>query len=188
MPRMLARPRRGDAGSADVWLVIRKAAHWLERHGQDSIAAAGLVLSDFAVLKLLLFSGPLPVNVIGAKVLLTSGSITSSVDRLEAQGFVKRAPHPTDRRAALVSLTRAGANKIRPISRAHAQRMAELIAVLTPAQQRELARLMKTRQARHEPAAGRSAEGERQALRHGGPRETASVAGMSYFLPPEMGE
>ena len=139
---MLARPRRGDAGSADVWLVIRKAAHWLERHGQDSIAAAGLVLSDFAVLKLLLFSGPLPVNVIGAKVLLTSGSITSSVDRLEAQGFVKRAPHPTDRRAALVSLTRAGANKIRPISRAHAQRMAELIVVLTPAQ-RELARLMK---------------------------------------------
>ena len=142
MPRMLARPRRGDAGSADVWLVIRKAAHWLERHGQGSIAAAGLVLSDFAVLKLLLFSGPLPVNVIGAKVLLTSGSITSSVDRLEAQGFVKRAPHPTDRRAALVSLTRAGANKIRPISRAHAQRMAELIVVLTPAQ-RELARLMK---------------------------------------------
>ena len=88
-------------------------------------------------------NGASTLNPEASTIFWTSGSITSSVDRLEAQGFVKRAPHPTDRRAALVSLTRAGANKIRPISRAHAQRMAELIAVLTPAQQRELARLMK---------------------------------------------
>src|SRR3982751_6670090 len=128
MPRMLARPRRGDAGSADVWLVIRKAAHWLERHGQDSIAAAGLVLSDFAVLKLLLFSGPLPVNVIGAKVLLTSGSITSSIDRLLERGLVKRNQHPTDGRTFLVALTPRGRDKIGLASKEHAKRMAHVVS------------------------------------------------------------
>jgi MarR family 2-MHQ and catechol resistance regulon transcriptional repressor len=140
---MATREHTGNPANADVWLVIRKAAYWLERHALDSVAATGLALSDFAVLKVLLFSGPLPVNVIGAKVLLTSGSITTSVDRLESQGFVRRSQHPTDRRAALVSLTRAGARKIHPASLKHAERMAQLVAVLTPAQQHELVRLIK---------------------------------------------
>lgn len=128
---------------ADTWLVIRKAFHWLERDGLDSIAATGLGLSDFAVLKLLLFSGPLPVNVIGAKVLLTSGSITTSIDRLETRGFVKRSRHPTDGRTFLVALTPQGRDKIGPASREHARRMARIVGVLTPEEQHELVRLMK---------------------------------------------
>jgi len=129
--------------SADVWLVMRKASYWVQQHALDSVAATGLGLTDFAVLKALLFTGPLPVNVIGAKVLLTSGSITSTVDRLEAQGLVKRGNHPTDRRAYLVSLTAAGRRKIRPASLKHARKMAEVVRTLKPAEQRELVRLMK---------------------------------------------
>ncbi len=128
---------------ADTWLVIRKAFHWLERQGLDSIAATGLGLGDFAVLKLLLFSGPLPINVIGSKVLLTSGAITSSIDRLELRGLVKRNRHPTDGRAFLVALTARGRDKIGPASREHAKRMTHLVSVLTPSEQRELVRLMK---------------------------------------------
>ena len=128
---------------ADTWLVVRKASHWLERHGRDSVAATGLGLGDFAVLKLLLFSGPLPVNVIGAKVLLTSGSITTSIDRLEARGLVKRTRHPTDGRTFLVALTPQGRDKIGPASREHARRMARVVSVLTPEEQHELVRLMK---------------------------------------------
>jgi MarR family transcriptional regulator, 2-MHQ and catechol-resistance regulon repressor len=129
--------------TADVWLVIRKAAYWIHQHAQDSVAATHLGLTDFAVLKVLLFTGPLPINVIGSKVLLTSGSITATVDRLAAQGLVKRTNHPTDRRAYLVSLTPAGRKKIGPASLKHAKKMAEVVSVLTPAEQRELVRLMK---------------------------------------------
>jgi MarR family 2-MHQ and catechol resistance regulon transcriptional repressor len=128
---------------AHTWLVIRKASYWLQRHGLDSVAATNLGTGDFAVLKLLLFSGPLPVNVIGAKVLLTSGSITSSIDRLERRGFVKRRRHPKDARMSLVALTPRGRDKIVPAAKDHAKRMAHLVAVLTPAEQRELVRLMK---------------------------------------------
>jgi DNA-binding MarR family transcriptional regulator len=35
-------------------------------------------------------------------------SVTSAVDRLEAQGFVERLPHPSDRRAVLASITDLG--------------------------------------------------------------------------------
>jgi len=129
--------------SANVWLVIRKAAYWIEQHALRSVTSTGLGLTDFAVLKALLFTGPLPVNVIGAKVLLTSGSITSAVDRLAAQGLVERQAHPTDRRASLVGLTRAGEDLIRPASRRHARTMAALISALTDAEQRELVRLTK---------------------------------------------
>jgi MarR family 2-MHQ and catechol resistance regulon transcriptional repressor len=131
-------PRR-----ADVWLVIRKAAYWIHQHAQDSVAATRLGLTDFAVLKVLLFTGPLPVNVIGSKVLLTSGSITATLDRLAAQGLVKRTNHPTDRRAYLVNLTPAGRKKIGPASLKHAKKMAEVVSVLTPTEQQELVRLMK---------------------------------------------
>ena len=129
--------------SANVWLVIRKAAYWIELHALRSIASTGLGLTDFAVLKALLFTGPLPVNVIGTKVLLTSGSITSAVDRLEAQGLVERRAHPTDRRTSLVGLTKSGKALIKPASKTHARTMAALVSTLTDEEQHQLVRLTK---------------------------------------------
>jgi DNA-binding MarR family transcriptional regulator len=34
--------------------------------------------------------------------------VTNIVDRLQADGFVRRIPHPTDRRATLVEITETG--------------------------------------------------------------------------------
>ena len=65
-----------------VWLVLFKAAHAVERNAKGSIAELGLGLSDFAVLELLLHKGPQPVNRIGRKVLLSSGSISAANDAL----------------------------------------------------------------------------------------------------------
>ena len=48
---------------------------------------------------------PLPPKVIGERLLLTSGSITSLLDTLERRGFVRREPHPDDRRKLLVHIT-----------------------------------------------------------------------------------
>jgi DNA-binding MarR family transcriptional regulator len=44
----------------------------------------------------------------GALLQVHPTSVTSAVDRLEAQGFVERLPHPTDRRAVLASITATG--------------------------------------------------------------------------------
>ena len=70
----------------------------------------GLTFARYEVLMLLRFSraGSLPVGKIGERLQVHPASVTNAVDRLEAQGFVRRAPHPTDRRTTLVELTDAG--------------------------------------------------------------------------------
>src|SRR5580693_10516638 len=91
-----------------VWLVLWKAAHAIEQNAMRSVSALGLGSSDFAVLEVLLHKGSQPVNVIGKKVLLTSGSITAAVDRLESRKLVRRTANLTDGRGRIVQLTKAG--------------------------------------------------------------------------------
>src|SRR5258705_2195269 len=81
-----------------VFLVLWKAARAVQAYAEKSILELEMCGSDFAVLEALLHKGPLPINEIGRKVLLTSGSITVAVDRLESKGFVERRAHGTDRR------------------------------------------------------------------------------------------
>ncbi len=100
-------------------------------------------MSDFAVLEMLLHKGPQAVNVIGKKVLLTSGSMTTAIDRLESRKLVRRTPHPEDQRARLVELTEKGAKIIACAFRQHARDMERTIAVLTPAERLELIKLLK---------------------------------------------
>ena len=69
-----------------VFLVLWKAARAVEAYAEKSVVELELCGSDFAVLEALLHKGSLPVNEIGKKVLLTSGSITVAVDRLEEIG------------------------------------------------------------------------------------------------------
>ena len=97
-----------DGGGVHVWLVLWKAAQAVETYAKRSIAGLELCGSDFAVLEALLHKGALPVNEIGRKVLLTSGSITVAVDRLEVKGLVERRASADDRRARIVHLTKEG--------------------------------------------------------------------------------
>ena len=126
-----------------VWLVFSKAAHAVERNARNSVAALGLGLSDFAVLEVLLHKGAQAVNVIGKKVLLTSGSIITAVDRLESRKLVHRTPDPQDQRARLVQLTAEGRRIIKEAFRRHSRDMEEIIAVLNLSERLELTRLLK---------------------------------------------
>src|SRR6516162_10107207 len=91
-----------------LWLVLLKAYASTRAHADNHIHSLGVGFSDFAVLEVLLHKGPLPVNTIGELVRLTSGSITTAIDRLVAKGLVSRCVHDIDRRARVVSLTDAG--------------------------------------------------------------------------------
>src|SRR5213596_3660134 len=97
-----------DVSWTHVWLVMMKAHRTLERVATRSIQSAEVGLSDFAVLEMLLHKGPQPVNEIGRRIELTSGAITTAVDRLESRGLVTREAHETDRRARIVRLTARG--------------------------------------------------------------------------------
>ena len=70
----------------------------------------GLTFSRYEVLVLLHFSrnGSLPLGKMGDRLMLHQASITNLVDRLEDQGYLRRVPHPTDRRTTLAELTDEG--------------------------------------------------------------------------------
>ena len=133
----------GREEATHVWLVLWKAAHAMEQNAMRSVSALGLGSSDFAVLEVLLHKGPQPVNVIGKKVLLTSGSITAAVDRLESRKLVRRTADLTDGRARIVQLTKAGRRLIERAFQKHAMDMEEAMAVLRSGERIELVRLLK---------------------------------------------
>lgn len=135
-----------------VWLLLWKATRALETHANASLQGLGMCPGDFAVLEALLHKGPLPVNAIGKKVLLTSGSMTAAVDRLEQRGLVERHSDPDDRRARVVHLTAGGRKLIRKLFGIHERDMERVVSVLNTREKEELSGLLRK--------LGRSAEKE----------------------------
>jgi MarR family 2-MHQ and catechol resistance regulon transcriptional repressor len=120
-----------------------KAYRALAQFEARSIASSGLGISDFAVLEILLHKGPLPVNTIGRNVMLTSGSISAAVDRLEKKQFLARQACPKDRRVTHVALTAAGRTLIRQVFKTHASQLETVFEPLPTDERAALAALLK---------------------------------------------
>jgi MarR family transcriptional regulator, 2-MHQ and catechol-resistance regulon repressor len=131
-----------ESGS-HIRLVLGRAAKAIERVDQASVAGLGLNLSDFAILEALLHKGPLPINCIGEKVLLTSGSMTAAAKRLMERGFIKRVRDATDGRCFLLHLTAHGRRRIEAAYAVHAQNLERTAEILNPAERSDLVRLLK---------------------------------------------
>lgn len=137
-------PSASPIAPEHLYLLFWKSFRAVEEHDRRSICALGFpALTDFAVLEVLRAKGPLPVNTIGRRVMLTSGSITTAVDRAEQRGLVKRVPCPEDRRIIHVHLTPAGRRTIDAALKVHFRRLAEAFAVLTPEEQETFANLLR---------------------------------------------
>ncbi len=126
-----------------MWLVVLKAHRALQKVAIQSIESLGVGLSDFGVMELLLHKGPQPVNEIGRRIELTSGAITTAVDRLESRGLVARGAHPTDRRARIVRLTPEGQEQAAKLFGGHKGAMDLVANRLSKAERVELIELLK---------------------------------------------
>ena len=86
----------------------------------------GLSISEIAALEYLMQSGELTPRQLGARLAMTSGSVTALVDRLERIDYVQRIPHPTDRRSLLIRPTGPGIESVRQKQEALASEMLAL--------------------------------------------------------------
>jgi DNA-binding MarR family transcriptional regulator len=70
----------------------------------------GLSHARLEVLMVLLArpDGRLPLGKLGRRLQVYPGAVTSAIDRLEADGMVRRAQHPTDGRGILAMITQRG--------------------------------------------------------------------------------
>jgi MarR family 2-MHQ and catechol resistance regulon transcriptional repressor len=132
-----------DSSGTHLWLVLAKAHRTLRAHAERSLEGIDMCLSDFAILELLLNRGPQPVNTIGQRIQLTSGSVTTAVDRLEERGLVVRSSDAADRRSRIVSLTSDGSKCIGEIFGLHRDAMDSAAGGLTKGERTTLIQLVK---------------------------------------------
>ena len=97
------------AGMAAVTSVMRVQQILLGRV-EEVLRPHDLTFARYELLMLLSFTrtGSLPLSRIGARLQVHPTSVTNAVDRCEAQGLVRRVPHPSDRRTTLAEVTPAG--------------------------------------------------------------------------------
>jgi len=94
-------------GMAAVVSVMRAEQIFLRR-ATDTLRPLGLTFARYQVLGMLRWAGPLTLGSVGHGLLLTPGTVTSAIDRLENAGLCRRLSHPTDARATLVETTAKG--------------------------------------------------------------------------------
>src|SRR5712664_3151351 len=139
----VATRKSADVSGTHLWPVLMKAHRTLQRLATRSIEASDICLSDFAVMEMLLHKGPQPVNEIGRRSELTSGAITTAVDRLESRGLVTREAHQSDRRARIVRLTARGKEQAVKVFAGHKTAMDLAASGLSKTERAMLIQLLK---------------------------------------------
>lgn len=76
-------------------------------------------------------------------LLVSNGNATTVVDRLEADGLVRRTPSETDRRTVFVALTAAGLQQFEVLAAGHEAEVARMFAGLSEADLEALTEILK---------------------------------------------
>jgi DNA-binding MarR family transcriptional regulator len=101
----------GDASAGVAMVTSVMRVHQVLMARIDRVLAPlKLSFARYEVLMLLLFSrrGSLPLGKVGARLQVHPASVTNVVNRLEADGLLRRVPHPSDRRTTLAEITPEG--------------------------------------------------------------------------------
>jgi DNA-binding MarR family transcriptional regulator len=104
-----------DVKPLQVLSRVSRLARHLDRARRTAFADHGLEPWEFDVLAALRRQGPpyeLSPGALLRTTLVTSGTMTNRVDRLEQAGLVRRRPDPEDKRGVLVTLTPAGQTRV----------------------------------------------------------------------------
>ncbi|MEC1262379.1 MarR family transcriptional regulator [Bacillus swezeyi] len=117
--------------SLKLFIVLSRAYRSINDHMNKHIHKHGLNPTEFAVLELLYHKGDQPLQQIGDKILLASGSITYVVDKLEQKQLIIRRACTTDRRVTYAQITDKGVKLLEQIFPGHAEELHQMISVLS---------------------------------------------------------
>jgi DNA-binding MarR family transcriptional regulator len=110
------------------------AAHLIEGRLEEALATVDLSGSKFAALSTLVAAHqPLSLSELAAKLTCVRSNVTQLVDRLEAEGLVKRTDDPADRRGVRAEITAlgrerqaAGAKRVNKVHEELAKQLSEV--------------------------------------------------------------
>jgi DNA-binding MarR family transcriptional regulator len=131
-----------DVSPLHILSRVTRLASVLDQRRSEAFVEHGLQGHEFDVLSVLRRSGEpfeLTAGELASLTHVTSGTMTSRLDRLEARTFVSRHADPADGRLVRVRLTTGGRARVDAAFEALLARERELLATLAPEQQAEVA-------------------------------------------------
>ena len=130
MSAPLTRPRKRFLRSIRLLAECYQA---FERLSGGHVRALGLTPAQFDIVATLGNTPGMTFRELGERTLITKGTLTGVVDRLEARGVVRRAASPSDGRSTLVQLTPDGERLFERVFPAHVAHCAAALAGLDDA-------------------------------------------------------
>ncbi|MNI09103.1 HTH-type transcriptional regulator MhqR [compost metagenome] len=132
-----------QAASLKLFVVLSKAYKSLMDHAVKDMKSHGLASAEFMVLEVLYHRTRIPLQQIGEKILVTSGSITYNIDKLEKRGLLKRVPCSEDRRVTYAEITDAGRELFDDIFPRHVSSIHSLMSGLNQEEKSQAIQLLK---------------------------------------------
>ncbi len=112
-------------------LPLLQAAHALQHRLETALAAVGLSMAKFKVVSQLAEAGEsLPLSELASRQSCVRSNMTQLIDRMEADGLVRRVDDPTDRRSVRAAITPLGQERAEAGARLIKQVEDELAAAI----------------------------------------------------------
>src|SRR3989440_11257754 len=127
----------------ELFVVLWRASNWVSAYAERDARCHGLNPTEFAILEALYHKGPLPLQQIGEKVLISSGNITYAVDKLEQKQLLVRKPAAHDRRVIFAELTPQGQELLETLFPQHAEVIRAAVSSLSPEEQIQAIQLLR---------------------------------------------
>lgn len=112
---------------------LARAYQAFESYSAAHIRTLGLTPSQFDIVATLGNTEGMSFKELGEKTLITKGTLTGVVDRLEAKSLVRRIASPSDGRSQIVQLTRKGEALFARIFPAHRDHVGQAFTAFSQA-------------------------------------------------------
>ncbi|MCD1260359.1 MarR family transcriptional regulator [Paenibacillus athensensis] len=132
-----------QAASLKLLVVLSKAYKTIFDLSIKNMKQHGLSPSEFMILEVLYNKGRYPLQQIGEKILITSGSVTYNIDKLANKQLIRRVPCEADRRIIYAELTDEGRRLFDRVFPLHAEVMTEVLQGLSLDEKLQATELLK---------------------------------------------
>ncbi|GGO06075.1 HTH-type transcriptional regulator MhqR [Saccharibacillus kuerlensis] len=128
--RNMSQNTADEAAALKLFVVLSKAYKNVMDRAVKDMKKHNLSPSEFTILEVLYNKGRFPLQQIGEKILITSGSVTYNIDKLEKRELLRRVPSPSDRRVIYAEITDQGRELFDRIFPEHAAEVQQIMSGL----------------------------------------------------------
>ncbi|PGY07377.1 MarR family winged helix-turn-helix transcriptional regulator [Bacillus sp. AFS031507] len=125
------------------FLELMHTSKVIQERIRDEMSKNNLSITEFSVLEVLYHNEKQTIQQIGNSILISSGSMTYVIDKLEQKGLLNRLPCPDDRRVIHVTLTDAGIDLMEKIMPKHQELVDDIFGFLNNDEAQIIVNLLK---------------------------------------------